>query len=60
MSKKWSAPDKTAIVMEHLTTGIGTAELCRRHNLAPRTCLSGSGYRTCSRHMPQPMWPYSP
>jgi len=37
MSKKWGARDKTAMVMEHLTTGMGTAELCRRHNLAPGT-----------------------
>jgi len=37
MSRKWSAQDKTAIVMEHLTTSIGTAELCCKHNLAPRT-----------------------
>ncbi len=38
MTKKtWSTQDKIGIVMEHINTNIETAELCRRHNLAPRT-----------------------
>ena len=36
--KTQSTQDKIGIVMEHLTnTSIETAELCRRHNLSPRT-----------------------
>lgn len=38
MSKKiWTTEDKIRIVMEHLNTNIEVAEMCRSHNLSPRT-----------------------
>ena len=37
MVKKWTASEKTRIVLESLTTSIGPAELCRKHNLSPNT-----------------------
>ena len=35
--KRWSASEKTRIVLELFNTSIGQAELCRKHNLAPTT-----------------------
>lgn len=37
MTKKWTASEKTRIVMESLTTNISIAELCRKYNLSPNT-----------------------
>jgi len=37
MVKKWTASEKTRIVLESLTTSISPAELCRKHNLSPNT-----------------------
>ena len=37
VAKKWTASEKTRIVMESLTTNISIAELCRKHNLSPNT-----------------------
>ncbi len=37
MVKKWTASEKTRIVLESLTTNIGPAELCRKYNLSPNT-----------------------
>ncbi len=35
--KRWSSDEKTGIVMEWMTTYIGTAELCRKHGILPTT-----------------------
>ncbi len=35
--KRWSSDEKTGIVMEWMTTHIGTAELCRKHKVSPTT-----------------------
>ena len=37
MVKKWTASEKSRIVMESLTTSISIAELCRKYNLSPNT-----------------------
>ncbi len=37
MVKKWTASEKSRIVLESLTTSISTAETCRKHNLSPNT-----------------------
>jgi len=37
MVKKWTASEKTRIVLESLTTSIGPVELCRKYNLSPNT-----------------------
>ena len=37
MVKKWTASEKAIIVIESLTTSIGSAELCRKYNLSPNT-----------------------
>ncbi len=34
---KWTASEKTRIVIESLTTNISLAELFRKHNLSPNT-----------------------
>ncbi len=37
MVKKWTASEKSRIVLESLTTNIGLAEICRKYNLSPNT-----------------------
>lgn len=37
MVKKWTASEKTRIVLESLTTNIIPVELCRKYNLSSNT-----------------------
>lgn len=37
MVNKWTASEKSRIVLESLMTNISTAELCRKYNLSPNT-----------------------
>ncbi len=37
MVTKWTPQEKARIVIESLTTNIGTAEICRKYNLSPNT-----------------------
>jgi transposase-like protein len=40
VKSKFTSAEKSRIVLESLNTNISTAELCRKHNIAPQTFYS--------------------